>query len=228
MMTTRPGDWPAALAVRTGADGLSVNVPIAFGVHPWWAHLEKEGKDAWLEELRRVLAATPQSVVGEIGLDRVAVPPDTEPDYENQLDCFTRQLSLATELRRPVVVHSVKATKDMTDAFRLAEALPPRIFMHSFGGSADFMKQLIKMRNVGDRFYFGFSSVINLRSPKTQDVIKAVPDDRLLLESDLCDPSEAENELRTMLAIIADVKGWSAKEAARITRVNAERFFSTE
>ena len=228
MMTTRPGDWSTALAVRTGADGLSVNVPIAFGVHPWWAHLEKDGKDAWLEELRRVLAATPQSVVGEIGLDRVAVPPDAEPDYENQLDCFTRQLALATELGRPVVVHSVRATKDMTDAFRLAEDLPPRIFMHSFGGSEDFMKQLIKMRKVGDRFYFGFSSVINLRSPKTQGVIKAVPDDRLLLESDLCDPSEAEDELRTMLAIIADVKGWSVNEAARITRENAERFFATE
>ena len=90
------------------------------------------------------------------------------------------------------------------------------------------MKQLIKMRKVGDRFYFGFSSVINLRSPKTQGVIKAVPDDRLLLESDLCDPSEAEDELRTMLAIIADVKGWSVNEAARITRENAERFFATE
>ena len=99
--------------------------------------------------------------------------------------------------------------------------------MHSFGGSEDFMKQLTKMKKFGDRFYYGFSSVINLRSPKTQGVIKAVPDDRLLLESDLCDPTCAEDELRTMLAIIADVKGWTVKEAARVTRENAIRFYSS-
>ena len=78
--------------------------------------------------------------------------------------------------------------------------------MHSFGGSEDFLRQLIKMKKVDERFYFGFSSVINLRSPKTRAVIGAVPDDRLLLESDLCDPTHAEDELRTMLAIIATSK----------------------
>lgn len=225
MTTTRPGDWAAARAIRSGDDDLSVNVPIAFGVHPWWAHLEKDGKDAWMAELRRQIESTPHSVIGEIGLDRVATPPDAAPDYENQLDCFKRQFALAIELDRPVVVHSVKATKDMSDIFRLSPELPPRIFMHSFGGSEDFLRQLIKMKKVGERFYFGFSSVINLRSPKTRAVIKAVPDNRLLLESDLCDPTRAEEELRTMLAIIADTKGWSVPDAARITRENAQRFF---
>jgi tRNA A37 threonylcarbamoyladenosine dehydratase/Tat protein secretion system quality control protein TatD with DNase activity len=218
MTTTRPGDWGAAQAVREGDDGLNVNVPIALGVHPWWAHLEKEGKDDWMRELRLNIESTPNSVVGEIGLDKVATPPDgSQPDYENQLDCFKRQLALATDVRRPVVVHSVKATGDMMDIFRNSAELPPRIFMHSFGGSEDFMKQLTKMKKFGDRFYYGFSSVINLRSPKTQGVIKAVPDDRLLLE----------DELRTMLAIIADVKGWTVKEAARVTRENAIRFYSS-
>lgn len=225
MTTTRPGDWAAARAIRSGDDDLSVNVPIAFGVHPWWAHLEKDGKDAWMAELRRQIQSTPHSVIGEIGLDRVATPPDAAPDYENQLDCFKRQFALAIELDRPVVVHSVKATKDVSDIFRLSPELPPRIFMHSFGGSEDFLRQLIKMKKVGERFYFGFSSVINLRSPKTRAVIRAVPDNRLLLESDLCDPTRAEEELRTMLAIIADIKGWSVRDAARITRENAQRFF---
>jgi len=225
MTTTRPGDWAAARAIRIGDDDLSVNVPIAFGVHPWWAHLEKDEKDAWMAELRRQIESTPHSVIGEIGLDRVATPPDAAPDYENQLDCFEKQFALAIELDRPVVVHSVKATKDMSDIFRLSPELPPRIFMHSFGGSEDFLRQLVKMKKVGTRFYFGFSSVINLRSPKTRAVIRAVPDNRLLLESDLCDPTRAEEELRTMLAIIADIKGWSVRDAARITRENAQRFF---
>ena len=226
MTTTRPGDWAAATAVREGDDDLQVNVPIAFGVHPWWAHLEKNDKTEWMAKLRATVESTPNCVVGEIGLDKVAVPPDAEADYPNQLDCFRRQLDLATELRRPVVVHSVKATGDMTDIFRTAKELPPKIFMHSFGGSEEFLRQLTNMKKYGDRFYFGFSSVINLRSPKTQSVIRAVPDDKLLLESDLCDPTHAEDELRVMLAIIADIKSWSVRDAARITRENAEKFFS--
>ena len=223
MTTTRPVDWDDALAIREGDQ--VVNVPVACGVHPWWAHLEKDTKDAWMARLRDTVTSTPSCVVGEIGLDKVAVPPDADADYENQLDCFARQLALATELRKPVVVHCVKATGDMQTMFRQASDLPPRIYMHSFGGSSEFLRQLTTLKKYGDRFYFGFSSVINLRSPKTQDVIRATPDDRLLLESDLCDPTRAEDELRIMLAFIADVKGWSVSDAARITRENAERFY---
>lgn len=223
MTTTRPSDWNDALAIREGDQ--AVNVPVALGVHPWWAHLEKESKDAWMTRLRDAMTSVPSCVVGEIGLDKVAVPPDADADYENQLDCFARQLALATELKKPVVVHCVKATGDMQRMFREASDLPPRIYMHSFGGSSEFLRQLTTMKKYGDRFYFGFSSVINLRSPKTQDVIRATPDDRLLLESDLCDPTRAEDELRIMLAFIADVKGWSVNDAARITRENANRFY---
>jgi len=223
--TTRPGDWEVAKAIRQGEDDFVVNVPIAFGVHPWWAHLEKDATAAWMVRLRETVLSSPLSVVGEIGLDRIAVPPDAEADYDNQIVCFKLQLALATELGKPVVVHCVRATGDMQTIFRESNDLPPRIFMHSFGGSSEFLRQLTTMKKYGDRFYFGFSSVVNLRSPKTQDVIRLVPDDRLLLESDLCDPASAEDELRIMLAFIADVKGWSVENAARITRDNAERFY---
>lgn len=36
------------------------------------------------------------------------------------------------------------------------------------------LNSFVKMKNYGDRFYFGFSAAINLRSPKTSDVIKLV------------------------------------------------------
>jgi Tat protein secretion system quality control protein TatD with DNase activity len=57
----------------------------------------------------------------------------------------------------------------------------------SVGGSVDMVTSFLKIPKYGDRIYFGFSRCINVayESPKTMDVIKCVPDDRLLLEVDV-------------------------------------------
>ena len=90
-------------------------------------------------------------------------------------------------------------------AVLLVDELPPAIYMHSFGGSAAMVDALLAMErkrrskkkkerkkqqqpaseDCPPLFYFGFSHAVNARSPKTPSVIAAVPDDRLLLESDL-------------------------------------------
>ena len=205
---------------------------LCLGLHPWWAHHHPPASDpTWLPDLRRRLERSPRAVVGEIGLDRVAVPMNErgevcgEPDYPNQVACFESQLSLATELKRPVVVHCVRAYGDVADRFRAADAMPPRVLMHSFGGTRAYMESLTRMKRWGSRFYFGFSAVVNLRSPKTRDVVTACPDDRILLESDLVGVNGAESDLRRVLAFVAECKGWSAEETAGITRENALRFY---
>ena len=237
--STEPPDWAAASAAAAAAfdgaeDGRTKpGFGVALGLHPWWAHHHKlRDDDAWLLALRSKLAdELPGAIVGEIGLDKVAVPMNDrgekigEPDYENQLACFDAQLALAAELERPAAVHCVRAYGDLGDRFRARTSMPPRILMHSYGGTEAFVDSLVRMKRWGDRFYFGFSAVVNLRSPKTAGVVRAVPSDRLLLESDLVSPECAEADLRTMLAFIAEAKGWSAEEAARVTRENAMRFY---
>ena len=82
------------------------------------------------------------------------------------------------------------------------------------------------MKKYGDRFYFGFSSFANMRANchKTAAVIAAVPDDRLLLESDLEDPDDVPHALNTMLHTMAEAKGWTVEQTAAITKRNAQRF----
>ena len=239
--STEPPDWDAAALAAAEASAASGSprdsgFGLALGLHPWWAHHHPiDAPDAvWLDRLRAELASRPLAIVGEIGLDRVAVPMDArgvkigEPDYANQTRCFEAQLALAAELGRPVAVHCVRAYGDMGDIFRARETFPPRVLMHSYGGTVAFLEGLTRMRRWGPRFYFGFSSVVNLRSPKTQDVVRAVPADRLLVESDLVSPENAEAELREMVAFVARARGWTAEEAARITRENARRFYGAE
>ena len=239
---------------------------LALGLHPWWAHLhplpeEEEDDDknvrlassaAWLPRLRARLEALPGAIVGEIGLDRASVPLDPstgrplaaetlspEAYYANQRRCFAAQLSLAADLRRPCAVHCVRAYGDVGEAFRLAESFPPRVLMHSYGGSGAFAEGRVRMKADGGRrgrsVYVGFSAVVNLRGggkgggsrkdPKAAEAIRRVPADRLLVESDLVSPAEAEAGLREMLAFVAETRGWTLEDAARITRENAERFY---
>eukprot|EP00960_Hanusia_phi_P054735 762760-Hanusia_phi.AAC.4 len=99
------------------------------------------------------------------------------------------------------------------------------------------------MKRFGERFFFGFSCFANLRSPKTsqegerfsrahrphpclEQVIASVPDDKLLLESDLEDAKQARGALLEMLRVIADAKGWTMEFAAKKTWENAESFYS--
>lgn len=63
--------------------------------------------------------------------------------------------------------------------------LPCRVMLHSYGGSPEEIPKYCKLKGIGDRFYFSFSTAINARTPeKLRARIAAVPDDRLLLESD--------------------------------------------
>ena len=221
---TQPSDWQKALKISK-----ELNYPIALGAHPWWIHENKSTFHAWIEELETLASATPLSIIGEIGLDKIAVPLDgvTPPDYPFQLEAYTKQLDLARKLNKPIAVHCVKATSDIQSALFECKKMPRAVLLHSYSGSSEWMRQLIGMKqNKGEHVYFGFSSVVNLRGwKKTLENIRKCPDDRIVVESDLVSCENVENELRKIVAFIAKAKGWSVKETARITRENADRLY---
>lgn len=182
-----------------------------------------------MSQLRETLISSPGSAVGEIGLDRQWRTPDTGAvEYQAQRDVFQRQLSLAAELQLPVSLHCVRAQGDLYRALYEAPQLPPTIYLHAFGGARGTVEQLVRSRRFGDRIYFGFATCINLKSPKTREVIDAVPPDRLVVESDRSSAArnDIKAELSEMLRLYAEVKLWSSvEEAARRTAENARRLY---
>jgi len=231
-MGTRPLDWAAVAAL---ASCRAATVWPAFGVHPWHAFRvappradSTAAQPAWCTQLRRRLEAHPRAVVGEIGLDKVAKVPGTGAvDFAQQTAVFAWQLALAAELARPVSVHCVRAfgplVAALQDAARAGRA-PPAVAMHSYTGSADTVKQLLRLPP-NTPVYFGFSACICLRSPdKAAAAIAAVPDDRLLLESDHADPLHVVDDLRTIAETVARVKGWALDATVARTTANALRW----
>eukprot|EP00879_Flechtneria_rotunda_P018956 GHRR01019899.1.p1 GENE.GHRR01019899.1~~GHRR01019899.1.p1 ORF type:complete len:129 (+),score=21.96 GHRR01019899.1:1681-2067(+) len=105
-------------------------------------------------------------------------------------DCFlVLEVALAAEFQRPVSIHCVRGYGHLLQFFQqLAKqpsACPPKVMLHSYGGSLEEIPRFHKLKGIGERFYFSFSHVINQRTPdKLVARIAAVPSDRLLIESD--------------------------------------------
>jgi TatD DNase family protein len=143
------------------------------GLHPSEAHL-------WNDEVSRALedmARSPRVVaIGETGLD-FSYP---EPSRDDQERAFKGQIALARRLGLPLVIHCRDAF-DRLFAIVSEERLPsPPGVLHCFTGGLDSARTA-----VGLGFYLSFSGIVTFRNAEVlRSVVRAVPEDRILVETD--------------------------------------------
>ncbi|KAK2737683.1 hypothetical protein FQN57_007431 [Myotisia sp. PD_48] len=104
---------------------------------------------------------------------------------------------------------------------------PPRVCMHSYSGPVEQLSQFLHP-TVPAEIYFSFSSVISFpdgMNTKSYAVVKALPDDRILVESDLHRAGpEMDDMLERAVRNICDIRGWPLDEGIRILGDNWRRF----
>ena len=173
----------------------------------------------------RSLAAHPKAVaIGEIGLDYYW---EENPPRELQQQVFRAQLQLAEELELPVIVHDREAHGDSLSIIREFPAV--RGVFHCFSGSAEMAKELVKLG-----WMISFTGVLTYKNArKALETADAVPLEHLMIETD--SPYMApvpnrgkRNDSRNVSFIcqkLAEVKGVSPEDCARITMENGKRFF---
>ena len=166
-------DWPLVAALAREFPGFVVP---SFGYHPWYVG---ERTARWRDTLVEWLDRTPGAVVGEIGLDRWK-PGLT---YEGQEEVFLAQLRVAAERNLAASLHCLQAWGRLYDLLR-DHPRPARGFLlHSYGGPAEMVAPLAKL---GARFSFpGY--FMHERKARQRETFKAVPFDRLLIETDAPD-----------------------------------------
>lgn len=104
---------------------------------------------------------------------------------------------------------------------------PPRICMHSYSGPVNPLNQFLHPSNPSD-VYFSFSNVINFSGSSAQkviEVVKALPDDRLLVESDMHTAGPVmDGLLEDVVRQICEIRGWPLEQGVRRLGDNWKRF----
>jgi len=164
-------DWPQVLALARA----NPMVLPSFGYHPWYVH---ERTPDWQKNLETFLDAIP-GAVGEIGLDRWK----PELPYAGQEEVFLAQLRLAAERNLPVSIHCLRAWGQLHDLLRDHSRPARGLVLHSFGGPAEMVPALARLGA-----YFSFPGYfLHERKLRQREAFKAVPPNRLLVETDAPD-----------------------------------------
>lgn len=198
----------------------------AAGIHPEDIQTTPLTLKEELDALRLLLENGKENKIvalGEIGLDYHWTP----VDKELQQKCFEEQMRMAEEFCIPVVIHDREAHGDCFETV-LRHPEVKGVF-HSYSGSAEMAKELVRRG-----WYISFSGVVSFKNAaKIKEVAAVVPDERILIETDA--PYLAPHPfrgkinhsglLRYTAAALADARGCSAAEVARLTGENARNLF---
>ena len=193
----------------------------AIGVHPDEVGELNEDKIQHMKELcrnKKVVA------VGEIGLDYYW---DNEP-HEVQQKWFIRQLKLAEEVKKPVIIHSREAAADTMYIMKnYAQGLGGVIHCYSY--SREMAEEYVKMG-----FYIGIGGVVTFKNAKKlKDVAAAIPIEKIVLETDCPymapEPYRGKRNqssyIRYVAEKIAELKEMSLEEVIAVTEKNARDLY---
>ncbi|KAK2827804.1 hypothetical protein FQN49_007326 [Arthroderma sp. PD_2] len=108
-----------------------------------------------------------------------------------------------------------------------SKPFPPRICMHSYSGPVDPLTQFFHPKVPVD-VYFSFSAVINFPdgpNTKSSSVISALPEEKILIESDLhCAGQRMDDLLEQIVRQVCDIRGWPLEKGTQILAENWKRF----
>ncbi len=199
----------------------------AVGTHP--LHV-----GAWQDsdcDVYRAMLSHPKVVAaGEMGLDYHRA----KDNKALQQHVFMMQLELAQSVKKPVIIHDREAHGDM---YRILRQYRPAGVMHCFSGSVELMKEAVSYG-----LYIGMGGSVTFpNAVHPVEVAKAVPLDRLVLETDApyliptpcrTNPTSRERSdssmIRAVAAYIAALRGMKTEELLAVTEANARRLYRLE
>ena len=193
------------------------------GVHP---HEAKDMTDADFETIKNLVTSESSVVgIGEVGLDYHYLHSPKEIQHE----VFARFLNLAREVKKPVMIHDRETGDDCINLIKQEGRGELIGQAHCFSGDWTLAQKYLDLG-----FYISVTGVITFpKANDLRDVIKKVPLDRLLVETDspyltpvpFRGKKNQPANVRYVVEALAQLRGISFKEMAKVTMENAGKLF---
>jgi len=203
--------------------GLSAEALVKAGVPSYTTRPEVFNHDAYLE-----LTKSPKVVaIGECGLDYYRSR-DSEDIKRVQKETFRKQVNLAREVKKPLMIHCRNAYEDLIQILKEEKAQDIGGDIHFFAGSSGTARQFLDLG-----FYLSFTGVITF-ARDYDEVLKNVPLDRIMVETDApyVTPVPHRGQRNEPLYVeyvakkIAEIKNLSEEELFVATVRNTRRLFN--
>lgn len=183
------------------------NLFYSIGIHPWYINENSFKKDLQIIEKNskneKILA------LGEIGLDL-----KTKISLGIQKEIFLKQHTVAEKVKKPVILHCVKAFNEL---FKLKKEIKPSIpwIIHGYNSNSQIANELIK-----NEIYISLGYNVLVDNSNAQKVLSKIPDDLLFIETD-----EHEIRIEEIYRKICEVKGIEIYELRNIIERNFTNVF---
>jgi TatD DNase family protein len=109
----------------------------SFGIHPW--HLDGKNHDQLIARVIKIAGNLDVAAIGEAGFDRIKGP---APELQQRT--FEEQVEISEELKKPMVIHCVRAWDEL---LKVHKKLKPKMpwLVHGFRGKPDLAQQLVSI-----------------------------------------------------------------------------------
>lgn len=201
------------------------------GIHPWWIPEDKENVNQLLNDFDGAFSGA--KVIGEVGLDFSRHHLHAAENQKEALSFIFRRC--ADRGGFVLSLHCVQAYSEMFGLFKQTKVLSccTGIF-HWFSGSSQDLMQAIE-----GGCYFSISKRM-LSSKRGKEYVKAIPEDRLLLETDAphvpiqdkaipitsCSFEQVQEELQETFHLLAELRNQDSCHLAAVIEKNAQRVLS--
>lgn len=170
------------------------------GIHPW----DTSDSEEDFQLLADSLTKEKLIAIGEIGLDKLK-----GQAMDVQIAVFRRQIELADQVNKPIIVHCVKAWDELISLFKEYKTSVPWI-IHGFRGNVEQTKQLVRLGfkfSIGDKF--------------NAEAIKHIP-----LQSIFCETDMSSVSILNVYMNVSSVLGCSISQFVRFVGLNIEKYFN--
>jgi len=196
--------------ISSGFDRIYKHGFYSAGIHPWYIKSSSIEKD-W-SFLQKLCPSENILAVGECGLDRVC-----NTDWDLQQVWFKKQVLLANQFQKPLIIHSVKAFDEVLFILKQMQVQVPAIF-HGFNKSQGLAEKI-----VNEGYYLSFGRHL-ISHQQAKDVFRQIPLDKLFLETDVAEVSIEDVYLAAAATRDLKVEELAKQIAKNIAKVFGEKF----